>query len=92
MRSRAFEVKAVAGFQAVIPLVVKPDFKFAAQDVKEFFTFVGVGFAAAAAGLDTEEVRFHGGVAPGEKLHADIGAGFKDFTPLVSNMERMLVL
>src|SRR6266436_1394837 len=34
---------------------------------------------AAAAGFHAEEVWLHGGVAPGEKFHADLGAGFEDF-------------
>ena len=83
-------------------LGVQPDLEFAAQDVEEFFALVRVGFAAATAGFDAEEMRFHGGVAPGEKLHADVGAGFQDFalrgtdevraSPLVSKSEMMLVL
>lgn len=69
-------------------LVVQPDFEFAAQDVKKFFALVCVGFAAATAGFDAEEMRFHGGVAPGEKLHADVGTGFEDFA-LGSANERL---
>ncbi len=60
-------------------LIVQPDFKFAAEDVEKLLAFMGVRFAAAAAGFDAEEMRFHGSVAPGEEFHADIGAGFKDF-------------
>ena len=57
---------------------MQPYFEFAAQDVQKFFALVRVGFAAGATGLDAEEMRFHGGVAPGEKFHADLGTGFED--------------
>jgi len=60
-------------------LMLEPDFKFAAEDVKEFFAFVRIGFAAAAAGFDAKEMRLHGGVAPGEQLHADFGICFENF-------------
>ncbi len=57
---------------------MQPDLEFAAQDVEKFFPFVGVGFTAGATGLDAEEMRLHGGVAPGEKFHADLGTGFEN--------------
>ncbi len=59
---------------------MQPDFEFAAQDVEKFFALVRVGFTAGAAGLDAEEVWLHGGVAPGEKFHTDLGTGFEDLT------------
>ncbi len=62
-----------------MPLIVQPNFKLAAQDVEEFLAFMCVGFAAASAGLDAEKMRLHGGIAPGQKLHADFRTGFKDF-------------
>ena len=58
--------------------VANPDFKSAANDVKEFFAFVCVGFTAAAAGLDAKEMRLHGFVAPGKKFHANAFGGFED--------------
>src|SRR5271170_2476464 len=79
MRCGALEIEAVAGLEAVMTLLVQPDFEFTAQDMEKFLAFMGIGFAAAAAGFDAEEVRFHGGVAPGKQLHADGGAGLEDF-------------
>src|SRR5271169_6732275 len=79
MRGGAFEIKAVTGLQPVMTLIVQPDLKFAAQDVEKFFTLVSVGFSAAPAAFDAKEVRLHDGIAPGEKLHADLRAGFEDF-------------
>ena len=65
MRSRAFEIETVAWFQAVVLLAVQPDFKIAAEDVQEFLALVRIGFAAATAWFDAEEMRFHRGIAPG---------------------------
>ena len=79
MWSGAFKVKTVAGFETVVFIVFQPNFEIAAEDVEKFFAFVGVGFAAAAAGAHAEEVRLHGGVAPGEEFHADAGSGFENF-------------
>src|SRR5258708_16228765 len=79
MRRGAFEVQAVAGLQAIVLAVTKPDFKRAAEDVKEFFAFVRVGFAAAPAGFHTKKMRLHGSVAPGEELHAHAGVGLENF-------------
>ena len=62
-----------------MPLMLEPNFEFAAKNVEEFFAFMGVRFTAAAARFDTEEVRLHDGVAPGEKLHAHFGIAFEDF-------------
>jgi len=39
---------------------------------------MGIRFTTAATGFDAEKVRLHGGITPGEKLHADIGTGFED--------------
>jgi len=80
MRRGAFEIEAVARLQAMMFVVVQPDFKFAAQDVEKFFAFVGIGLAAAAARLDAEEMRLHRGVAPGEEFHAHAFGGFENLT------------
>ena len=48
--------------------------------MEKFLAFVGVGFAAATARTHAEEMRLHGGVAPGEKLHADARSGFQNFS------------
>src|SRR6202051_4344903 len=79
MRRGAFKIQAVTCFQKIVALVMQPEFELAAQDVKEFFAVMRVGFAAAAPGFHAEKVRLHRGVAPGEKLHADAGASFEDF-------------
>src|SRR6266849_7947871 len=76
----AFKIEAVAGLQAIVLAVAEPDFKCAAEDVEEFLAFVGVGFAAAAAGFHAEKVRFHDGVAPGEEFHAHAGIGLQNFS------------
>jgi len=60
--------------------VANPNLKCAANHVKEFLAFVGVRLAATAAGLDAKEMRLHGLVAPGEKLHANAFCGFEDAT------------
>src|SRR5882757_5357357 len=73
------EIKTVARLQAVMLIGVQPDFEFATQDMQEFFAFVSVRFAAAAAGLDAKKMRFHGSVAPGKKFHADALGGFENF-------------
>src|ERR1700747_1387320 len=79
MRCGALEIEAVAGLHTVVFIRVQPNFKFAAEDVQKFLAFVGIGFAAAAARLDTKQMRLHGGVAPGEKFHAHAFGGFEDF-------------
>ena len=79
------EIEAVAGFENVVFLLAQPDLKLAAQDVEKFLALVNVSFAAAPAGFDAEEVRLHGGIAPGEEFHADAGRGFEDFTVLGAN-------
>jgi len=78
VRRGAFEVEAVARFELIVLFVANPDFKSAANDVKEFFAFVRVGLAAAAAGLNAKEMRLHGFIAPGEKFHANALCGFED--------------
>ena len=78
MRRGAFKVQAIPGLQAVVPPIVQPDFKLTAQDMQKFFAFVSVGLATASTGLDAEKMRFHGGVAPGEELHADVRTRFED--------------
>ncbi len=80
MRSRAFEIEAVAGFQVVVLLAVQPDFKITTKDVQEFFALVRIGFAAAAAGFDAEEVRFHRRIAPGKQFHANVRRSLQDFS------------
>src|SRR5258708_38373279 len=70
------EIKTVARLHAEMLIGVEPDFEFAAQDVQEFFAFVSVRFAAAAAGLDAKKMRLHGRGAPGKKFHADALGGF----------------
>src|SRR5208283_1444910 len=79
------KIEAVAGFENVMFLLVQPDFEFTAQDVEKLLALMSVGFAAAPAGFDAEEVRLHGGVAPGEEFHADAGRGFEDFAVLRAN-------
>ena len=59
-------------------LILKPNFKFPAKDMKEFLALVSIGFPAIAAWFDAEEMRFHSGVAPGEQFHTDIGTGFEN--------------
>ena len=61
-------------------LAVQPNFELTAKDVQELFAFVRVGFTAAAAGFDAKKVRFHGRLAPGQKLHTDSGSRFQDFS------------
>jgi len=79
MRSGTFEIETVARLEFVVALILQPDFEFAAKNVEEFFAFVGVGLAAAAARLDAEEMGFHGGIAPGQQFHADGRTAFQDF-------------
>src|ERR1700757_4440000 len=52
MWSLVLEIKAIPGFQPIVPFIVEPNLKLAAQNVEKFLTFVSVGFAAAAAGLN----------------------------------------
>jgi len=80
MRRGTFEIEAVAGLQTVMFLAVQPDFKVAAEHVEKFLAFVGVGFAAAAAGFDAEKMRFHHGISPGKQLHANVRGGFQNFS------------
>src|ERR1700730_8708138 len=80
MRSRAFEIEAITRFQVVMLLAVQQDFKITAQDVQELFALVRIGFAAATAGFDAEEMRSHRRIAPGEQFHADIRGGLQDFS------------
>src|ERR1700724_4195858 len=80
MRRGAFEVKAVAGLQAIVLAVTQPDFKRAAEDVEEFFAFVGVGFAAATAGFHTKKMRLHGGISPRQEFHANAGIRLQNFS------------
>src|SRR5882762_5536151 len=79
MRCGALEIEAVAGLETVVFVGVEPDFEFAAKDVQKLLALVSVGFTAAAAGLDAEEVRLHGGIAPGQQLHANAFGGLEDF-------------
>jgi hypothetical protein len=76
---RAFEVEAVAGTQAVVALMLEPDFEFAPQDVEKFLAFVRVRFSAASARFHSEEMWLHSSVTPGEKFHAYFGIGLEDF-------------
>ncbi len=80
MWSRAFEIEAVAGFQAVVLLAVQPDFKITTQDVQKFFALVRIGFAAAAARFYAEEMRLHRRIAPGEQFHANVRCRLQDFS------------
>jgi hypothetical protein len=72
-------------------VVANPDFKCTANDVKKFLAFVGVGFAAAAAGLDAKEVRLHCFIAPGEKLHANAFGSFQDASLVGGNEARIIL-
>src|SRR6266446_6382342 len=90
MWSRAFEIEAVAGFQAVVLLAVQPDFKITTEDVQKFFALVRIGFAAAAAGFDAEEMRFHRCIAPGQQFHADVRRSLQDFSLRWANEPGML--
>ena len=74
-----FEIETVARLKVVTPLVVEPNLEFPAQDVQKLFALVSIGFATAAPWFNAEQMRLHGGVAPGEELHADFGTGFEDF-------------
>src|SRR5260221_4618130 len=75
MRRGAFEVKAVAGLQAIVLAVTQPDFKRAAEDVKEFLAFVRVGFAAAPTWFHTKKMRLHAGISPRNEFPAYVGVG-----------------
>src|SRR5258707_13499492 len=70
MRRGAFEVKAVAGLQAIVLAVTQPDFKRAAEDVEDFLAFVRVGFAAAPTGLHTKQIELHAGLSPSQEVQA----------------------
>src|SRR5580704_434257 len=59
---------------------VQPNLKFTAKNMQELLSFVRIGLAAAAAGFDTKKMRLHGCLAPRQKLHADPGSGFQDFS------------
>jgi hypothetical protein len=90
MRRGAFEIEAVAGFQTVMLLAVQPDFKVAAEHVEKFLAFVSVGLTAAAAGFDAEKMRFHGGISPGEELHANVGRRLQDFSLIGPHEARII--
>jgi hypothetical protein len=62
-----------------VALIVEPDLELAAEDVKKLLAFVGVGFSAAASRFNSEKVRLHGGVAPGEQFHTNVRTGFQNF-------------
>src|SRR5260370_37304861 len=79
VRGRAFEIEAITRLEKVAFALIQADFEFTAQHVEEFLALMGIRFAAATAGLDAEKMRFHGGVAPGEQLHANAGRSFQDF-------------
>src|SRR5215472_3110150 len=74
----AFKVEAVAWLQAIMLAVIQPNFEISAKHVEEFLAIMRVGFAAAAARFNTEEMRFHRCVAPRKQLHADTWSGFED--------------
>ena len=59
---------------------IQPNLKIAAKDVQEFFAFVRIRFAAAAAWFDAKKMRLHGGLAPREKLHAHTWSGLENFS------------
>src|SRR6185437_7297922 len=80
VRGSALKIEAVAGLEQVV-FAVESDFEFAAQHVEKLFAFVGIRVAAAGAGGDAEQVRFHDGVAPGQQFHAHARAGFQNLTP-----------
>ena len=61
-------------------VVAEPNLKIAAKHVQKFLAFMRVRFTAAAAGLDAKKMRLHGRLAPSQKLHADTGSGFQNFT------------
>src|SRR6516164_7316359 len=90
MRRGAFKIQTVAGLQPVMFSFVKPDFKISAKHVQKFLPFVRVGFAAAAAGLDAEEVRFHCRVAPGQQFHAHIDCGSTNLYSRRANQTRIV--
>src|SRR6267143_2199437 len=48
--------------------------------MQKFFALVRIGFAAATARFDAEEMRFHRRIAPGEQFHANIRGSFQDFS------------
>src|SRR5712692_10018397 len=52
MGNRAFKIEAVPHLQPIMFAIVQPDFKFPAKNVEELLPFVGVGFAAPAAGFN----------------------------------------
>ncbi len=76
----AGEIKAVAFAEMLGVAAFQRDIEIAAENVQEFFAFVGVRIAAASAGSYSEEMRLHDGVAPSEKFHAHAGAGFENFS------------
>src|SRR5690348_7370094 len=80
MRSRAFKIETVSGFEPVMLISAQPNFKFAAENVQEFLAFVGIGFAAAAAGFDSKQMRLHRRLAPGQKFHAHARRCLQDFS------------
>src|SRR5258708_22037269 len=79
MRRGALKIEAVAGLETVVFVGVEPEFEFAAKDAQNLLALVSGGFAAVATGLDAEEVRLHGSIAPGQQLHANAFGGLEDF-------------
>src|SRR2546423_3815963 len=57
--------------------------------MEKLFAFVSVRFSAAAAWLHAEEVRFHGGVSPGEQLHAYACVGLQDLSLIRTHHTRI---
>src|SRR5437588_387160 len=74
----------------IMLLGVEPDLKISAQDVQEFLSFVRVGFAAAATGLDAEKMRFHRRVSPSKKFHAHVRRGLQDFSLIRAHQARII--
>ena len=87
-----FEIETVAGLEAVMPLVLEPDLKFAPENMQELLAFMSIGFTTAPARFDTEEMRFHDGVAPSEEFHADFGAGFENFALQGTDQDRSIAV
>ena len=92
MGRRTFEIETVARLKVVTPLVVEPDLEFPAQDVQKLFALVSIGFATATPWFNAEEMRLHSGVAPGEELHADFGAGFENFALQGTDQDRSIAV
>ena len=78
MRRRAFKTRSVARTQAMPLRSAQRSFELATQHIQKFLTVVSVGFAATSTGPDSERMRFHHCLSPGEQLDADAGADFHD--------------